>query len=506
MCRQIVSIRTYTCTHTHKNLGTFHSELDVVEALFRGLLLFFPSDPFFYHIMSSSSLSLTESIFGPQSATTTPSHIASIFDATAPIHIPKTRKEESATTKKRNSDTQKHSSQEEEEEETSAKTRNKKKTKKSNDDGNDHKEKENVRNDPTDLNASDKEDQKNHEADNDDEEEVNQRTVFVGNLPFSTTRKALAKLFADCGAIQSTRIRNVATTTITAVKLPPEHAGKQHLMKKIAYNTQQFNVDSKQQCVSGYVVFKDPYSVEKALLKNHTPVPDDNGNKNNNNNNVLSHRHIRVDRVQATHDASRSVFVGNLPYQADEESLEAHFLNFLGEPAEDGTSSSNPTDTTRIIENVRIIRDKETHKCKGFGYVLFANATLVARALRYLDGSNYRNREIRVRVCGKRYKNQNDTNKNTTKEKKKRDILDNTVGALQRVLLKSLHSSGGGPSSSSSTKKRLRGSSSSKKKAAARMTNTATGMSKRAAKHAKQTKRTKKLEKRITQGMGKLRK
>lgn len=56
---------------------------------------------------------------------------------------------------------------------------------------------------------------------NDDAED---RTVFVGNLPPSTSRKALAALFRDCGKVESSRLRSLATT---GVKVSEDRAGDQ---------------------------------------------------------------------------------------------------------------------------------------------------------------------------------------------------------------------------------------------------------------------------------------
>lgn len=90
----------------------------------------------------------------------------------------------------------------------------------------------------------------------------------------------------------------------------------------------------------GYVVFEEIESVEKALEMNNTAVPGSND--------LL----LRVDRAKPTHDASRSVFVGGLPYKTDEISLREHFKN--------GCGFEND-----VIENVRIVRDSETAQCKG---------------------------------------------------------------------------------------------------------------------------------------------
>lgn len=53
---------------------------------------------------------------------------------------------------------------------------------------------------------------------------VEERTVFVGNLPIDTTRKSLASMFKSCGKVESCRLRSVAAA---GVKLPTERAGDQ---------------------------------------------------------------------------------------------------------------------------------------------------------------------------------------------------------------------------------------------------------------------------------------
>ena len=54
--------------------------------------------------------------------------------------------------------------------------------------------------------------------------EEESRTIFVGNLPPTITRRALAAIFKSCGNVLSARLRSQA---VTGVKLPPEQAGNQ---------------------------------------------------------------------------------------------------------------------------------------------------------------------------------------------------------------------------------------------------------------------------------------
>lgn len=54
--------------------------------------------------------------------------------------------------------------------------------------------------------------------------EAESRTVFVGNLPPGTSRKALANMFRTCGKVESSRLRSMATT---GIKVTQDRAGDQ---------------------------------------------------------------------------------------------------------------------------------------------------------------------------------------------------------------------------------------------------------------------------------------
>lgn len=299
------------------------------------------------------------------------------------------------------------------------------------------------------------------------------RTVFVGNLPVGTTRKDLQRYFRECGKIRSTRIRSVATDAEKAVKLPPHQAGNQKLVQQILVNQRNVDADLKA-TVQGYVVFEDTDSVEKALAFNNKPVPVKKGigEEEDASGSAAATRRMRVDRVNKEYDARRSVFIGNLPYQTDEESLRATFVEAC------------PDWKDEDIEGVRIVRDKETHKCKGFGYLLMKDVSMVATALRSMDGTDYMGRPLRVRVCGKRFKTRT-ADPATAKPKKEKPV----AAALKQMVTREQHQA--------KQNKRKRGSSDGKK--------TSSGKSKRAESEAKTNKRVKKLEKRIRKGMGKMR-
>ncbi|CAB4017920.1 RNA-binding 34 [Paramuricea clavata] len=86
----------------------------------------------------------------------------------------------------------------------------------------------------------------------DDDSERLARTIFVGNLPLSMTRKDLKKFFKKYGEIESARLRSVAVPDLKT-------------SKKVAAIKKSFNPNRDN--MNGYVVFKDKQSVEKALAR-----------------------------------------------------------------------------------------------------------------------------------------------------------------------------------------------------------------------------------------------
>jgi nucleolar protein 12 len=304
------------------------------------------------------------------------------------------------------------------------------------------------------------------------EDEVEARTIFVGNLPLKgTNRKTLAALFKDCGAIDSTRIRSVP---VQGIKLPPESKGDQKLMKKVCVNTKLVDLEgSAKDSVQGYVVFKKEESVAKALELNYSLMVDG--------------RRIRVDRASPSVEPSRSVFCGGLPYAADETTLQNHFIQGCDFDIGD-------------IEGVRIIRDKDTFQCKGFGYVLLKEKSMVPTALK-MHETVYMKKKMRVLVCGKRFKNKKGAQAphpkrySAPKEVKgtaaaPKEVV--TVGAFRRML---------GKQTKEATifNKRKRG----EKKNVPVKKGGSVGISKRAALDKKVDQKVKKLQKRATKGMGK---
>ena len=90
--------------------------------------------------------------------------------------------------------------------------------------------------------------------------------------------------------------------------------------------------------------------------------------------------------ARSTHELKRSVFLGNLPFNVQEEALRQQ-LSCCGE-----------------IENVRLVRDAATQHGKGFGYILFKEAGAVEVAIGLhekisLPGPDKKPRAVRVFRC-----------------------------------------------------------------------------------------------------------
>ncbi|KAJ1616127.1 hypothetical protein T492DRAFT_1108665 [Pavlovales sp. CCMP2436] len=207
-----------------------------------------------------------------------------------------------------------------------------------------------------------------------DDAEKLSRTVFIGNVPVSTTQKVLKRLFTECGQIDSIRIRSAA------------FANKK-ISRKAAVISKAFDKD-RRDTYNAYIVFVAPEGAQAALGKNGT---------------VVDEKTLRVDKATAPrvgqgpgkavpggpegeqaaapeYDRKRSVFVGNMPFDAQEQSLREHFA-----------SCGN-------VESVRIVRDPYENMGKGFGYVLFEERVSVERAIGLHD-SEFAKRKLRVFRC-----------------------------------------------------------------------------------------------------------
>ena len=184
-----------------------------------------------------------------------------------------------------------------------------------------------------------------------------EKTVFIGNIPSSCSRNDVKKLLKPHGFIETIRLRSVRVITGDRPALVAKRTHKQ-LQEDSTFNA--------------YVVFSTVAEAEECLCLNGGLL--------------LGGRHLRVDRVVKKVDNpqenQRSVFVGNIPFTADEEKLREVFS-----PCGD-------------IQAVRIVRDSKSGIGKGFGFVMFVEKAGVMFSLRQDKKLKLDGRILRIRRYG----------------------------------------------------------------------------------------------------------
>lgn len=202
-------------------------------------------------------------------------------------------------------------------------------------------------------------------------EEESIRTIFVGNVNKETSEKLVKNLFKQFGAIDSIRMRGVIPNSAK-------------ITKKVAKISQQTH--DKQQCVHFYIKYKETESVEKALELNGTTHWD--------------HR-IRVDKCSSKkeYDNKHTIFLGNVPFDANEDTLADHFEKHVGN-----------------VSFARIVRDAATGIGKGFAFIVFKDSASVTLALN-LIGVKYKKRELRISKILKKNKLKKTFNKENIAKK-----------------------------------------------------------------------------------------
>lgn len=206
-----------------------------------------------------------------------------------------------------------------------------------------------------------------------DEVEKAARTIFVGNLSneIITSKKIykeFQKLFSNINDDDEEKKLPIDSIRFRSISFD------EALPRKVAYVQQKLH--KSRASINAYVVYK-----EKSALINKV-ISTLNGH-------IFNGRHLRIDSIThpAPQDKQRSIFVGNLDFEEDEESLWNHF----------GTCGD--------IEYVRIIRDSKTNVGKGFAYVQFKELQSVNKALllneKLMKSANehLKNRKLRVTRC-----------------------------------------------------------------------------------------------------------
>ncbi|TGZ70589.1 hypothetical protein CRM22_003121 [Opisthorchis felineus] len=207
------------------------------------------------------------------------------------------------------------------------------------------------------------------------------RTLFVGNLPPGLKKTELRKLFdsvikQDSASLQS----NCRVESVRFRGVVPVTGGTGKLARKRAVIQGEFSAGVSQNMIA-YVVLTSTAGVSAGLsLNGHwlqtKPISTDTPTDYQS-----SGKHIRVDRAlrhRPLEQFKQSVFLGNLPFDVQEEEVRSAMSKF------------GP------IANVRLIRDKETGAVKGFGFVQYTDPAAISLAIRSSESVSVRGRPIRI--------------------------------------------------------------------------------------------------------------
>ncbi|VDM51996.1 unnamed protein product, partial [Angiostrongylus costaricensis] len=181
--------------------------------------------------------------------------------------------------------------------------------------------------------------------------EEKKRTIFVGNAPLTMDEKSCKKLFSHYGKIESVRMRCIFPS-------------KETVSKRIAHLSLLVSV-----------VLHIIHALYLFLfgLSNGT---------------ILERHRIRVDTCtsKANYDRKLTVFVGNIPLDANEDDLANLFEENIGD-----------------VSFVRCVKDQSTGMGKGFAFVVFKSPTSVQLALS-ATGLHFQKRELRIMKVMKKRK------------------------------------------------------------------------------------------------------
>ncbi|WP_445323452.1 RNA recognition motif domain-containing protein [Pseudomonas sp. RL_35y_Pfl2_P42] len=90
---------------------------------------------------------------------------------------------------------------------------------------------------------------------------------------------------------------------------------------------------------------------------------------------------VRVELTYASQEVrtmSVKIFIGGLSFNTTDDSLRSVFINY------------------GVVEDAIIIRDRETGRSRGFGFVTFLDDVSAQSAIDNLDGRDFEGRNIKV--------------------------------------------------------------------------------------------------------------
>lgn len=177
--------------------------------------------------------------------------------------------------------------------------------------------------------------------------------IFVGNLPFSVDSAQLAETFSNAGTVEMVEV------------IYDKLTGKSRGFGFVTMSTVE-EVEAAVDMFSGYELQGRPMRV------NSGPPPSRDG---------PPPRRFRNESGGGGSDAGNRVFVGNLSWSVDDQSLQSFFGEF-----------------GRVVD-ARVVIDRETGRSKGFGFVTFNSSNDADSAVNSCNGADLDGRSIRVTIA-----------------------------------------------------------------------------------------------------------
>ncbi|CAK9276211.1 unnamed protein product [Sphagnum jensenii] len=184
--------------------------------------------------------------------------------------------------------------------------------------------------------------------------------LYVGNLPWTCDSQQLAEIFQDFGNVELVEV------------IYDRETSRSRGFGFVTMGSQEEATAAKEKL--------DGYMLGGRALTVSFPQANRGGGR------PPSERPLR-DRPfggggGGGYDSENKLFVGNLSWSVDDESLQAKF-----------------SDYGKVLD-ARVIYDRETGRSRGFGFVTYSNADEVNDAIQNLDGADYDGRQIRVNLAG----------------------------------------------------------------------------------------------------------
>ncbi|KAL7718779.1 RNA recognition motif containing protein [Entamoeba marina] len=197
------------------------------------------------------------------------------------------------------------------------------------------------------------------------------RTVFITNVSVDVKHSEMKKFLSKYGNLISYRFRNTAYSTLDK-------------SKKVNFLKKEFNKKRKTQGVYALYETKDEAKSAAEQIDNT----------------LFLGYHLRADwevNKDQKKDVKKTIFVGNLPFNIEEEDVRKAFEKQAGN-----------------VQRVRVVRDNNTGTGRGIAYVTFKEKEDVQKGLDFV-GNKIKGRLVRVSPCYKNYEK--------IKEKKEQRLL-----------------------------------------------------------------------------------